>query len=357
MSVATARKYSFETGVYRPPSEGGSYSLLIRVTRNCPWNRCEFCSMYKGEKFELRSQEEVKADINTIAAICNSLESISWKLGYAGKINRNVAMLLLEREPELNTSHGFVMIYDWLVSGGKTAFLQDANSLILPPEKLVDILKHLRRTLPSLNRVTSYARSRTLAQRKLDELVEIRKAGLDRLHVGMETGDDVLLKRIKKGVTSEGHVRGGRKAMEAGFQLSEYWMPGLGGKEMWEDHAKNTARVLNAINPHYIRSRPFFPSPGSPLFEAHSKGEFQLLTPRQQLIELKLMMEELNVTSKVCFDHAANYWGGRHGGLLFSQSYEGYKFPDQKPRVLELIDEGIAVQRDTPGNEDFRTML
>jgi len=357
MSVATALKHNFEIGVYRPPSEGGSYSLLIRVTRNCPWNKCEFCSMYKGEKFELRSPEEVKADIDSIAAICNNLSSISWKLGYGGEINQNVAVAMLDREPELNTSHGFVMIYNWLISGGKTAFLQDANSLILPTQKLVDILKHLRKTFPSLNRVTSYARSKTLSQRKLEELVEMRKAGLDRLHVGLETGDDVLLKRMRKGVTSEGHISGGRKAMEAGFQLSEYWMPGLGGKEMWKEHAKNTARVLNEINPNYIRSRPFSPSPGSPLFEAYGKGAFQLLTPREQLIELKLMMEELNVTSKVCFDHAGNYWRRQHGGLLFSQSYEGYKFPDEKPRVLKLIEEGIEVQKDTPGNKSLRMVL
>jgi radical SAM superfamily enzyme YgiQ (UPF0313 family) len=344
MSVAeNALKYSFETGVYRPPSEGGSYSLLIRVTRNCPWNRCEFCSMYKGEKFELRSPEEVKSDIDSIAAICDSLKSISWKLGYGGEINRNVAITLLEREPELNTNYGFVMIYDWLLSGGKTAFLQDANSLILPTEKLVDILKHLRTTFPSLNRVTSYARSKTLSQKKLEDLVEIRKAGLDRLHVGLETGDDVLLKRMKKGVTSEGHISGGRKAMEAGFQLSEYWMPGLGGKEMWEDHAKNTARVLNEINPHYIRSRPFSPSPGSPLEEAYRQGEFHLLTPRELLIELKVMVEEFNFTSRVCFDHNGNYWRGKRGGRLFSLSYEGYKFPDEKPLVLKLIEEGIEV--------------
>jgi hypothetical protein len=136
--------------------------------------------------------------------------------------------------------------------------------------------------------------------------------------------------------------------MEAGFQLSEYWMPGLGGKEMWEGHAKNTARVLSAINPDYIRSRPFFPSPGSPLFEANSRGEFHLLSPREQLMELKVMIEGLSVTSKVCFDHAGNYWRGIEGGLLFSQSYEGYKFPEQKKRVLQLIQEGMDVSQHTP---------
>ena len=341
MNVAMALKCNFETGIYRPPSEGGSYSLLVRVTRNCPWNRCEFCSMYKGEKFELRTSEEVKADIDSMANICSALKSLSRKLGYNGEMNRHVAIALLERQPALNTHHGFVMLYDWLSSGGKTAFVQDANSLILPTQKLVDILKHLRKTFPSLNRVTSYARSRTLARRKPENLAAIRKAGLDRLHVGLETGDDGLLKRIKKGVTAEGHIRGGRKAMEAGFQLSEYWMPGLGGKEMWEGHAKNTARVLSAINPDYIRSRPFFPSPGSPLFEAVRRGDFKLLSPREQLMELKVMLGDLNVTSKVCFDHAGNCWRGKRGGLLFSQSYEGYKFPEHQDRVLQLIREGM----------------
>ena len=348
MSAEAARKFSFETGVYRPPSEGGSYSLLIRVTRNCPWNRCTFCSMYKQEKFSLRSPQEVKGDIDNMAAICDGLKDFSLKLGYNGEITRDVAIAMVNNDPMLNTSPGFVMIYNWMLSGGKTAFLQDANSLIMKTEQLVDILKHLRKTFPSLNRVTSYARSKTVAQKSAQELKDICTAGLDRLHIGLETGDDALLEKIKKGVTAEGHIKGGKKAMAAGFQLSEYWMPGLGGKAMWENHARNTARVMNEINPHYIRSRPFFPSPGTPLFEEHESGDFEPLSPSEQLIELKLMMEELDFTSKVCFDHAGNYWRGKNGGLLFSQSYEGYKFPEQKPFVLKLLEEGIEVQKDTP---------
>ena len=344
MTVEAHPKYDFETGIYRPPSEGGSSSLLIRVTRNCPWNRCTFCSMYKGQRFQLRSPEEVKGDMNAIAAICKQLKSLSHDLGYGGEINRNVAYALLEREPELNKGYGFSMVYEWLLSGGKTAFLQDANSLIVPAEKLVDILKHLRKIFPSLIRVTTYARSRTLVQRKQGELAAIHEAGLDRLHVGLETGDDALLEKINKGVTGKGHIEGGRKAKEAGFQLSEYWMPGLGGREMWENHATNTARVLNKIDPDYIRSRPFYPSPGSPLFEDCGKGTFEPLSSREQLIELQRLIENLQVTSRVCFDHAGNHWRGKEGGLLFSQSYEGYKFPDEKKRVLKLIDEGIKVQ-------------
>ena len=267
MSAEAARKYSFETGVYRPPSEGGSHSLLIRVTRNCPWNRCTFCSMYKQEKFSLRSPQEVKDDIDNMAAICDGLKDFSLKLGYGGEITREAAIAMINNDPVLNSSQGFVMIYNWMLSGGKTAFLQDANTPIMKTDQLVEILQHLRKTFPSLKRVTSYARSKTIAQKSAEELEEICTAGLDRLHIGLETGDDDLLKKIKKGVSAEGHIKAGKKAMAAGFQLSEYWMPGLGGKAMWENHARNTARVMNAINPHYIRSRPFFPSPGTPFFE------------------------------------------------------------------------------------------
>ena len=348
MTTNKQPNHNFEVGVYRPPSEGGSHSLLVRVTRNCPWNRCEFCAMYKTEKFELRTPAEVKGDIDTVADICENLKNISEKLGQGGTVSRDAAIKLLEQEPELNYNQGFVMVFNWLLSGAKTAFVQDANSLIMKTDQLVDILQHLRKRFPSLERVTSYARSKTLAQKSLAELTSIREAGLDRLHVGLETGDDELLNVIKKGVTAEGHIKGGRKAMQAGFQLSEYWMPGLGGKKMWENHARNTARVLNEINPNYIRSRPFFPLGDTPMTDKYASGEFQLLEPKEILTELQVMMQELNFTAKVCFDHAGNYWHNRNGGLLFSQSYEGYKFPEEKQRVLDLIAEGLDVNEQRP---------
>ena len=348
MMVESSKKFNFEVGVYRPPSEGGSFSLLLRITRNCPWNRCAFCNMYKTEKFEVRHPDEIKGDIDSIAAICSELKAISQRLGLNGRITRDTAIELINQYPELNYHHGFVMVFNWLQSGAKTAFLQDANSPIMKTDQFIDVLRHLRKTFPSLTRVTSYARSKTLSQKKPEELAAIRKAGLDRLHVGLETGDDDLLKKIKKGVTGDGHIKGGQKAMQAGFQLSEYWMPGLGGKEMWENHARNTARVLSEINPHYIRSRPLFPQPGTPIYEWEEGGEFQMLSPDEQLHELRLMVENLDVTSKVCFDHAGNYWRNSKGGLMLSHSYEGYQFPEQKPRVLELIEDGLKAGNQVP---------
>ena len=240
------------------------------------------------------------------------------------------------------------MLYHWLLAGAKTVFLQDANSLIMKTDDLVAVLNHLRNTFPTIERVTTYARSKTLVHKSPEELKEIRQSGLDRLHVGLETGDDELLKRIKKGVTAEGHVKGGRKAIDAGFQLSEYWMPGLGGREMWENHAAHTAEVLNRINPHYIRSRPFYALPGTPLQEDLQSGKIELLGPEEQLLELKRMMKALKVTSRVCFDHAGNYWKDRTGSLLFTHSYEGYQFPEEKDIVLARIDEGLKAKNRRP---------
>jgi radical SAM superfamily enzyme YgiQ (UPF0313 family) len=344
MPSTTAQRYQFETGIYRPPSEGGSCSLLVRFTRNCPWNRCEFCAMYKTEKFQVRPVSEIKHDIDAIAALCSDL----MRGDRSGRVTRESAVALLGRYPELNYHPGFAMVYHWLLSGAKTAFVQDANSLIMPTEALVEALQYLRARFPSIVRVTSYARSRTLSQKQHEELAAIRRAGLDRLHVGLESGDDDLLKKVKKGVTAQGHIDGGRKAMAAGFQLSEYWMPGLGGRAMWQQHALNTARVLNAINPHYIRSRPFYTIPDTPMWAAAQAGGFQMLTPREQLLELKYMIEALEVPSRVCFDHAGNYWTDRRGNLLFTQSYEGYKFPEEKQNVLDRIATGLEVDQPQP---------
>jgi radical SAM superfamily enzyme YgiQ (UPF0313 family) len=348
MSRTAFEHYSYETGAYRPPSEGGGCSLLVRFTRNCPWNRCGFCSMYRGQRFEVRSLVQIKSDIDAMAVISHDLESISQKIGHGGAITREAAVALMTQVPELNYHHGFAMLYDWLRAGAGTAFLQDANSLIMKTDQLVTALHYLRRAFPTIYRVTSYARSRTLMLKTLDELTAIRNAGLDRLHVGLETGDDELLKKINKGITAQGHIMAGRKAVQAGYQLSEYWMPGLGGSAMSEAHALRTAEVLNAINPHYIRSRPFYPLPGTSLFGQVQNRTLELLSPRAQLTELQEMIDALNVTSRVCFDHAGNYWKNGAGELLFSQSYEGYKFPEEKSVVLALIEEGLKAGNRRP---------
>ena len=316
-NVEKISKLSFAVGVYRPPSEGGSSSLLLRVTENCPWNKCTFCEMYKDHRFVYRSVEEIKTDIDHVKAMVDEIKEVSRKIGQGGDLNRDVLRALLSVNPYLNENPCFSTVFSWMYYGGKTAFLQDANSMIMRPPEFVEVLKHLRKTLSSLTRVTSYTRSKTLAQRKLEELIAIREAGLDRIHVGLETGDDEILKLVRKGVTSDEQIEGGKKAIAAGFQLSEYWMPDLGGRERWRQHAENTARVLNEINPHYIRSRPFVPRPGTEIFADFEEGRLHISSPHERLEELQVMIGNLNVTSRVCFDHNMNSWSNRQGGASF----------------------------------------
>lgn len=332
--------YEFETGIYRPPSEGGSSSLLLRLTRNCPWNHCTFCAMYKEEKFEFRKPETLIEEIDRIHAIAQGVQKQADEISN-GQINHDAVRTYIRNTPQLTFHQGVSMVFEWLLAGGKTVFLQDADSLIMKAPHMIRILEHLKSRFPQIERITTYARSRTIARKPLQDLENIRAAGLNRVHIGLETGDAELLKLVKKGATPEDHVKGGKKALQAGFQVSEYWMPGLGGRKFSRQHAVNTAKVLNQIDPHYIRSRPFVPYPGTVFYEKAVRNELDLLSPAEQLMEVKLTLETMELNSRVCFDHAGNGWGAPEGMLLLSQSYEGYKFPDQKAQLIARIEEGI----------------
>ncbi|MBE0479541.1 MAG: radical SAM protein [Dehalococcoidia bacterium] len=350
---------SFEVGPIRPPSEGGSHSLLLRTTRNCPWARCRFCYglIYNREKFELRTVDEIEKDIDTVSAMVDAMKSASWKLGYGGAINYHVGHALLDQDPALESNHCFVMVFNWASFGSRTVFLQDANSLIAPTSQLVEVLCYLKKAFPTIERITSYARAKTIAKKTSEDLESLRKAGLSRLHVGLETGDDEVLKYVDKGVTAAEQIAAGRKAKEAGFELSEYVMPDLGGRAMSDQHARNTARVLNEIAPDFIRLRPLLPGPGLPLYEDYAAGTFQLSSPHERLREVRTMVENLRVSSRLCFDHFLNSWyrDGRRRETLFRQDYNGYKLPEEKENVLALIEEGLRL--DESVHLDARTMI
>lgn len=344
-------RLSFEIGAIRPPSEGGSSSLLIRVSRNCPWNQCAFCYglPYGHEKFNMRSVEDVKADMDTAGVIHDEIRKVSREMGYSDSINNMVGTAMIRSVPQLAQSHSFINVFNWLCSGAKTAFLQDADSLIGPTPRLVEMIQYLKKKFPTLNRITSYARAKTILNKTEEELEQLCQAGLSRVHIGLETGDDKLLWKVKKGVTSQEHVLAGKKAMKAGIELSEYIMPGLGGKALSKRHAENTAGVLNDINPDFIRSRPFTPFPGTPLFDEYEKGEIDLLSPHECLEEIKQLVEGLDVTSRVCFDHFRNpAYKAESGNVihLLKQDYDGYKFPEEKRIVLDRLEEGLAVNEE-----------
>lgn len=252
---------AIEQGPIRPPNEAGS--LLLRVARNCPWNRCLFCPVYKGEKFSRRSLEEIKEDIDKL-------------------------------------SHS-------LPSGGYPVFLQDADSMILKTDDLAEIISYLFQKIPGIKRVTSYARSRTLSRKSVDDLSRLKEAGLSRVHVGLESGCDEVLDLVQKGVNSEEQVEAGKKVKEAGLLLSHYVLLGLGGKERWRQHAKKTAEVINAVNPHYIRIRTLALHPAAPLIEEYRKGNFTLMADEEIIEEEKHLIETLDgITGDLYSDHILN---------------------------------------------------
>jgi radical SAM superfamily enzyme YgiQ (UPF0313 family) len=274
------RRRNYDFPPFRPPSEANS--LLLRITRGCPWNRCTFCSMYKGMKFEIRGVEEILGDIDLAKDL------------YGDRIG--------------------------------TVFIGDSNSLVAKTEMLVKVLNALFTSFPHIQRVTSYARAKTIAKKPLEDLIKIRQAGLNRLHVGLETGDRELLREIGKGATPEEMIEAGKKAKKAGFEYSLYVLLGIGGEEKWEQHARGTAEVLNQIDPHFIRVRTFIPQPNSPIYEAMIRGDFKSPSPETILRETKLLLEELCVTSQFLSDHISNLLP-LHG-----------KLPEDKEEMVQMIE-------------------
>ena len=300
-------------GPIRPPPE--AHSLLIRVTRNCPWNRCEFCSVFKGEKFQLRTVEEVKENILTARSQVEAVQGWAQRTGYP--------------VVQIARYNGVIWLEDGYVS---SAFLQDSDSLIMKTEPLVEIVEFLCEKFPTLERVCSYARGKTVFRKKPEELRKLREAGLSRLYIGLETGDDELLAYLQKGATADEMVQAGRKAIEAGFEVSEYLMPGLGGRERWEQHARNSARVLNEINPHFIRLRTLHLAQGTPLYEKARQGEFHVQSIEGVLIEIRRLIEDLDVTSElITSDQSFNFFIGEVDG----------KLPEDKGKLLESIDQAL----------------
>lgn len=315
---------SFEQGPIRPPSE--ARSLLIRVTRNCPWNKCEFCHTYQGEKFGLRPLEEVKQDIRNAREIANAVRELSWKYGGGGDVTEGVADLIFGN-PHLYNDN-FRSVAAWLYFGGNSVFLQDANSIILKTDELLEVLKCIKENFPRVDRITSYCRSKTAARKSVEELKKLREAGLNRIHIGLETGYDPLLEFIRKGSTAAEHIEGGRRIVESGISLCEYIMPGLGGAKWSRENAVETARVINAINPEFIRLRSLQVRRGTGLYDMVQRGEFEPLGDEEVLGEIRLFIENLDgIRSTIVSDHILN--------LL--EELEG-RLPEEKERLLGIID-------------------
>ena len=312
----------FEQGPIRPPSE--AYSLLVRVTRNCPWNRCTFCPVYKGTKFSRRTVEHVKKDID---AVHRHIQVFLQLADESGRVPTSEIKRVAE-EVDADRSPAFVAAFNWYFAGGmESVFIQDANSLIIKPSDLVEILRHLKERFPRIQRITSYARSQTIARSKEEDLKVIGDAGLNRMHIGLESGSDEVLRMVKKGVTKEMHIQAGQKVKRAGMELSEYHMPGLGGRKYSKEHALETADALNQINPDFIRLRTLAIPNFAPLFEDWKSGRFEKCTEIEVIEEISMFIEKLDgITSVVKSDHILN--------LL--QDLEG-RLPEDKERMLDIL--------------------
>ncbi|EEG79053.1 radical SAM protein [Dethiobacter alkaliphilus] len=276
----------YEGMVYRPPSEAGS--LIIQATVGCPHNRCTFCSMYRQSRFRLRSVDEIKEDL--------------------------------------------AMARDYYGDSVRTIFLADGNTIVMKTDHLVEILRCIRQLFPAVERITSYGSARFITKKKPADWVALREAGLSRIHSGMESGDDEVLRLQNKGVDAQGIVRAGQMIKDAGIELSEYIIVGAGGKTLSEQHAQNSARVLNRINPDFIRLRTLMPAQGTPLYDMFKKGDFKLLSPHEALAETRLFIEHLEgISSTLYSDHISNYW-----------NVSG-KFPGDKEAMLKQIDHALSL--------------
>jgi radical SAM superfamily enzyme YgiQ (UPF0313 family) len=248
--------------------------------------------MYKHIKFEMKPLEEAKEDVEKARQIYGKARSI---------------------------------------------FLGDSDNLVF--KELPEIMSYIRKTFPEVERVTAYARAKTILNKKMEFLSAVHKAGLDRIHIGLESGDAEVLERLNKGATPENMIDAGRKAKKAGFQVSFYVISGAGGKDRWREHAVNSAKVLNKAEPNFIRLRTLTIQHGTPLKEKQKRGEFVITPPLERLKEVKLFIKNLNL--KGCFlasDHLTNYlWAGD------SIIYRGVagELPGDKKRMLEALDKAI----------------
>jgi radical SAM superfamily enzyme YgiQ (UPF0313 family) len=323
---------TFETGRIRPPSEAAS--ILLRITRSCHWNQCAFCPVYKHEQYSIRKVDEIKRDIDAMAAVAERIRHrMDGTCGAgAGGARVTEAFKSPVYDDAVDADCWQLMAF-WMFHGLHSVFLQDADALVLRTGQLVDILTHLRAAFPSINRITSYSRAKTISRKSPDELKRLRAAGLSRVHVGMESGSDAVLSLMHKGVTQEEQIRAGRQVVAAGIELSEYFMPGLGGRDHSAEHCAESATVLAAVNPTFIRIRTTVPVPGTPLHRMMTEGQWTPLTEEEKVRELRDCLQRLDgITSTVQSDHMMNLLEDVAGRL-----------PGDKQRMLATIDRFLSM--------------
>ena len=274
----------YEGNIIRPPSEANS--ILLQVTVGCSRNKCTFCGTYAGERFRIKSDSIIMEDID-----------------FAARYSRRQRRL----------------------------FLCDGDALIIPQKRLLKILQTIEKRLPWVTRVGAYANAKSLDMKTPEELKSLKTHGLGIVYMGLETGDDVTLKRINKGAMSEKMIAMGRKAKEAGLKLSVTVLLGIAGRRRSLIHAQETGRVLSAIDPDYVGALSLMLIPGTPLFDDYQSAKFSLIEPDEMLAELRAMVAATNLSRGLFHaNHASNYLPIKA------------RLPKDKETTLNLIDQALA---------------
>lgn len=317
----------FRIGPIRPPSE--AESLLLQVTNGCTWNKCKFCQLYRGTKFKAYSADSIKADIDNMVVLADRVRRYQSADGIWDIEGLNRQLQCYDGD-ELQC---FYMIANWLIGGGENVFLQDGNTTALSSGRLTDVLVYLKQAFPSIKRITSYGRAENLSRVSAEEFAELKAAGLDRIHSGFETGSDAVLKKINKGVTAEQEITAGRNVKAGGIELSVYFMPGVGGRELTVENAVGTAEVINAVNPDFFRIRTAFIKPGTGLYEDFLNGEMTLCSDDEKLIEIRTVIERAEgIETKLVSDHMINLLQDVEGSLKID-----------KDKMIGMIDEYLEL--------------
>jgi radical SAM superfamily enzyme YgiQ (UPF0313 family) len=252
----------YEGSVYRPPSE--AQSLIVQVTIGCAHNECTFCGMYKDKKFRIRPLDEV-------------LEDLDWAKRHYGHIDK--------------------------------IFLADGDALVLSNEHLIKILDRIKQLFPHCQRVGIYGSPQDVLRKSSEELEELREKGIGIIYIGAESGSHKVLRDIKKGVTGEELILAVQKIEESGIKASVTFISGLAGIEGWEEHAIETGRMISRMEPSYVGLLTLMLEPGTELYKDIESGKFQLLSPKEVMLETELLLKNIDVTKKCVFrsNHASNY--------------------------------------------------
>jgi radical SAM superfamily enzyme YgiQ (UPF0313 family) len=273
----------YEGNIFRPPSEANS--LILQATIGCSWDKCTFCTAFAGKEFRAKTFEEIKADVEKVMSYYGDTERI---------------------------------------------FLADGNALCIDTDELEKIIKYLYTKFRNLKRVNIYGGPQDIMKKTPEELIRLKEAGLKMVYFGLESGSAEVLKKVKKGATPEIMIEVAQKVKAAGLKFSSIFILGLGGQELSEEHARETAKVLTGQDPDFAAALTLMLEPGAPIIEEVESGKMTLITPDQALYELRLVVEGFEPTNCVFrSNHASNYVP--IGGTL----------PADKEKILDQINEGM----------------